>query len=127
MRLSRFGKCLAYGIEACADDMARFWRERDDSELRHGRLKAAMLRRDLEIRKDSSFCDSYINGAVDVDAEEVAAVMCITSELWDAGGSRAYRQHSGEAESVLTTAVFDHGKSWDQGLNEALRVLRRIR
>ena len=126
-RVARYRKYKRYEAEHVVRKLVEFEATRHDREARRALLQKAMSARGLRIRPDSSYCSDFIRGAVDVDPEEVAAVMLVTSELFDRGHV-VWSNNREEAERRLDDAVFDKGMSWTEATAYALNFrLRRGR
>ena len=119
----RIGRYKTHQMDA--EDVAAalvHFHHRGDSD-RELELQQEMQHWGVAIRGDSSFCEQYISGGIDVDASEVAATMWLTSHLFDAGGHRLWSKYSGDVENRLCELVFRHGRSWHEAAHLALRAL----
>ncbi|KAG5184890.1 hypothetical protein JKP88DRAFT_262729 [Tribonema minus] len=121
-RVKRFMRHIRIDAAETAAKIVAFHRTRGDAVARRALLQAAMDKQHLEIRDDSDFCASFISGDVDVDPEEVAAIMDITAYLFDSWGHVAYSKCSLQAEAACLHEVFECGKSWDSGVQSAMDV-----
>ena len=83
---------------------------RDNSATRRSNLAAALGRRGLSIRGDSSFCISYINCTTEASLDEVVNTMRITSYLFSLGHAY-WSQNATRLENALATAALRSG-SW---------------
>ena len=112
-------KRIRWTASDVAESVKSFQEKRKDPEVRRASLKAAMSVYKIPIRPDSRFAQQYILGEIDVDAEEIAAVMRITKALFEIS-HRAYTHLHAQYESLLRTYVWKHGASWAAAVTKTL-------
>lgn len=83
---------------------------KDKPAVRQEQLKGALLKVRVRQRSDSTYCNDYIAGVIDVDADEVAATMLLTARLFDAGGHVAWSNGSDDGEVELQRQVLQKGQ-----------------
>ncbi|KAG5175802.1 hypothetical protein JKP88DRAFT_337240 [Tribonema minus] len=121
-RLERFMTHMHIDAAETAAKIVAFHRTRGDAAARRALLQTAMDRRRVALCSDSKFCASFINGTVDVDPEEVAAIADITARIFLKGGHILYSHCSKMPERACLREVYEFGKSWDQGVLAAMHV-----
>ena len=102
-----------------AESVKSFQETRKDPEARRASLKAATSVYEIPIRPDSRFAQQYILGEIDVDPEEITAVMMTTKALFEIS-HRAYSHLHARYEGVLRAYVWKNGASWKAAIAKTL-------
>jgi hypothetical protein len=117
-RISRYKRYPSHPrmtLEFTVGALTSFSKTRIDRLARHKLLKIHMDKLSIKIRDDSCFCSEFINGVIDVDPEEVATTMSLTSQLFTYG-HKAWSLLVEEYEEILCTRVFEDLLSWKEAL-----------
>jgi hypothetical protein len=126
-RITRFQRYPSHprmALESVVGALKSFRKTRKDRLARHKLLKIHMDEFAIKIRDDSCFCSEFINGVIDVDAEEVAATMSLTSQLFTYG-HKAWSLLVEEYEEILCTRVFRLLLGWKEALQLTKKDLVR--
>lgn len=111
-RVKRF-RVYPQDASAVASKLTHFLHTRGDRSARRAVLEQTFKDWQVELRADSSFCRAFIESLEDVDAEEVAAVMKITSRLFS-HNHRVYSTYHHSLTAKLRHTYCSQNKPWLQ-------------
>ncbi len=121
-RVQRYKKYLL-NIDDTAQKLIHFLKTRHDKELREENLKSVLQQWNVPFRSDSMYSYAYVHGDIDIDVDEVTAVMFLTRKLFKI--SRKYfEKNSEKLHKFFEINRFVYGLSCKKACEKALNDLK---
>jgi hypothetical protein len=90
---------------------------------RKKKLEAELKKYALLIRTDSQYCLNYIQGDIDVDIEEIGAIMFMTSIQFRRGGPAVYNHYSDNVEQAFVISLYNDRNTIPYSIKYALKEI----